>query len=50
MTHQGDQITVPAGLNPEDTKAFFGVLVGDALNLSSQYLTIRLGPLMIRAT
>jgi hypothetical protein len=40
MTNQGDQITVPAGLNPDDTKAVVGVLISDALNQSSQYLAI----------
>jgi hypothetical protein len=41
MTYQGNQIAVPAGLDPEDTKTVLSVLVGDALNRSSQYLTIR---------
>jgi hypothetical protein len=40
MTNQGDQITVPTGLNPYDTKAVVGVLISDALNQSSQCLAI----------
>jgi len=32
ITNQGDQITVPAGLYPHDTKAVLGVLVSHALN------------------
>ena len=41
MTNQGDQITVPAGLYPDDTIAVLGVLVSYALNQSSEYLAIR---------
>ena len=38
MTHQGNLITVPAGLDPKDTKAIVSVLVDDALNRSGQNL------------
>jgi hypothetical protein len=40
MTNQGDQIPVPAGLYPDDTKAVLGVLVSDALDQSSQRVAI----------
>ena len=40
MTNQGDQVTVPTGLNPEDTKAVVGVPISDALNQSGQYFAI----------
>jgi hypothetical protein len=43
MTNEGDQITVPTGLNPDDTKAVVGVLISDALNQSSHYLAIGRG-------
>ena len=40
MTNQGDQITLPTGLNPDDTEAVVGVLISDALNQSGQYFAI----------
>ena len=40
MTNQGDQVTVPTGLNPDDTKAVVDVLISDTLNQSGQYLAI----------
>src|SRR5262249_20210453 len=38
---QGDQLALATGLDPQDTKAVLGVLVGDALDQSSEDLAIR---------
>jgi hypothetical protein len=41
MTDQGDQLAAASYPNPNDTKATFGVLVGDALDQSREHLAVR---------
>ena len=40
MPHYGDEVAVAPRLDPDDTKAVLGVLVGDALDQSRQHLSI----------
>ena len=40
MSHDGDEVAVAPCLDPNDTKAVLGVLIGDALDQSRQHLSI----------
>src|ERR1700691_250872 len=40
MPHYSDEVAVAPRLNPDDTKAVLGVLVGDALHQTGQHLSI----------
>jgi hypothetical protein len=40
MADQGDQLALATGLNPQDAKTIFGVLVSDALDQAGEHLAI----------
>jgi hypothetical protein len=40
MPHYGDEVTVAPRLDPNDTKAVLGILVGDAFDQPGKHLSL----------